>query len=128
MSKLPYIFTSVAVVLAALFAILNRFWTGFAYFVLSCCLLLALFWGAWLIYKYFTDFKHEIDERFKFYKAQKVNKSQVDESAFEANQAAYKKDFDRRMIKDKIIKWFIILFCFALAAAFLVGMILYKQA
>lgn len=125
MNKLPYFITGGAVILAALFAILNRFWTGFVYFVLTSLLILALFWGVWLIYKYFTDFKKELDERFVLYKANKVNTTNVTGELVETNEIAYRKQFNKVVLKDKIIKWFIILFCFSVAAAFLVGMILY---
>lgn len=123
---MPYIVTVVAVILAAIFALLVKFWAGFVYFVLAVLLLLSLFWGAWLIYKYLTEFKAEIQERYKFYKAEKINKSHMDIGSYENNEMAYKKDFSRKILKDKISKWFVILFCFAVAVAFLLGMIFYK--
>jgi len=123
---MPYIVTVVAVILAAIFALLVKFWAGFVYFVLAVLLLLSLFWGAWLIYKYFTEFKEEIQERYKFYKAEKINRSQIDVGTYESNEVAYKKDFAKKILKDKMSKWFVILFCFAVAVAFLLGMIFYK--
>ncbi len=125
MNKLPYFITGGAVILAALFAILNRFWTGFVYFVLSSLLVLALFWGVWLIYKYFTDFKKELKERFVLYKANKINSTNATSDVVDANESAYLKQFNRLVLKDKIIKWFIILFCFSVAVMFVIGMILY---
>ena len=125
MNKLPYFITGGAVILAALFAILNRFWTGFVYFVLASLLVLSLFWGVWLIYKYFTDFKEELKDRFVLYKANKVNTTNTTTDMITANKAAYEKQFNKSVLKDKIIKWFIILFCFSVAAMFLIGMILY---
>ncbi len=125
MNKLPYFITGGAVILAALFAILNRFWTGFVYFVLASLLVLSLFWGVWLIYKYFTDFKEELKDRFVLYKANKVNTTNTTTDMITANEAAYEKQFNKSVLKDKIIKWFIILFCFSVAAMFLIGMILY---
>lgn len=125
MNKLPYFITGGAVILAALFAILNRFWTGFVYFVLASLLVLSLFWGVWLIYKYFTDFKEELKDRFVLYKANKVNTTNTTTDMITANEAAYEKQFKKSVLKDKIIKWFIILFCFSVAIMFLIGMILY---
>ncbi len=123
MSKLPYIVTIVLVVLTAVFALLNKVWTGFAYFVLSVLLLLAVFWGVWLIYKYFTDFKLELEEKFKLYRANKINKTQISQENFNQNEKAYLKDFNKKVLKEKIIKWCVIAFCFAVAMAFLFGMI-----
>ncbi len=122
MKNLPYIFTAADIVLVAIFAILNRFWKGFAYFVLALLCLLAIFWGAWLIYKYLTDFKKELEEEFKVYRAEIVNKTQVSNEAFEAALPAYKKEFNKKMRKVKIVKWAIIAFCFAVASLFLFGM------
>lgn len=124
MSKVPYIVTAVLVVLAGLFAILNSVWAGFKYFVLVSLLLLALFWGVWFIYKYFTDFKKEQEEKFKFFKAQKVNSTEVTAEYFDKNLPAYKKEFSKKTLKDRVYKWCVILFCFAIAGAFLAGMIL----
>ena len=127
MAKIPYIVTTIAVVLAALSAILNRFWTGFVYFTLSCLLILSFFWGAWQIFKYFTDFKFELEEKFKYFKADKINSKGVSSEVFEASLPAYKKEFKKKILKDKILKWFVILFCFAVGVAFLVAMIFDKQ-
>ena len=124
MQKIPYIVTAVTIILAALFAILNRFWADFVYFTFSCLLLLALFWGAWQILQYFTTFKVELQERFKLYKAQKVNSGVVTKEDFEKNLTAYEKDFKKRVLKDKFVKWFVIMFCFAVAAAYVIAMIL----
>ncbi len=126
MAKIPYIVTIVFVILTAIFAILNNYWTGFTYFVLACLMLLSLFWGAWQIYKYFTDFQKELKERFKFFKANQINSSEINEQIFEMNLSAYEKKFKKQILKEKIIKWFVILFCFALATAFLLGMIYYQ--
>lgn len=126
MQKIPYITTAACVVLAALFAILRRYWAGFAYFVLGCLFLLSIFWGAWQIYKYFTDFQKELQGRFKFFKSQKINSGAVTSEVFEQNLPVYQKEFKRKILKDKLAKWAIIAFCFAVAAAFLIGMILYK--
>lgn len=123
MSKLPYIVTIVLVALTAVFALLNKVWTGFAYFVLSVLLLLAVFWGVWLIYKYFTDFKLELEEKFKLYRANKINKTQISQEKFDQNEKAYLKDFNKKVLKEKIVKWCVIAFCFAVAMAFLFGMI-----
>lgn len=122
---MAYIITAVAVVLAIIFALLGKLWAGFVYFVLCTLLLLALFWGVWLIFKYFTDFKQELKEKYKLFKAEKINKYQISAQYFDENDAQYKKEFSKKVLKDKIMKWFVILFCFAVAVAFLLGMILY---
>lgn len=125
MKILPYIATAVLIVLTALFAILNKVWAGFVYFVLGSLLLLALFWGVWLTFLYFTDFKKELDEGFKFYRAKKVGEGQVSAKEFDTAEKAYRKQYEKGMLKEKLLKWGMILFCFAVAAAFLTGMILY---
>lgn len=122
---MAYIITAVAVVLAIIFALLGKLWAGFVYFVLCTLLLLALFWGVWLIYKYFTDFKRENEEKYKFFRAEKINKYQISAKYFDENEVQYKKEFKRRIFKDKLVKWFVIAFCFAVAVAFLLGMIFY---
>ena len=70
-----YIITAIDIALSALFAILNKFvWSGFTYFVLSLLLALALCWGGWLIYKYFTSYRQEQMEEFERYKVEQINK------------------------------------------------------
>lgn len=124
MNKLPYIVTAVAIVLAGLFAVLNRFWAGFVYFVLVSLLALSLFWAIWLVYLYFTDFKEELEVRFSHFKAEKINEAKITVKYFDENLTAFKKQFSKRVLKDKLIKWFQILFAVAIAVTFLVGMIL----
>lgn len=124
MNKLPYIFTVVDVILSVLFAILNRFWTGFVYFVFASLFVLAVFWGIWLIHLYFSDFKHELEDQFAFYRAQKINSGVVSAENFDANITAYKKDFNKHVLKDKITKWFFIIICFSIAVVFVVAMII----
>lgn len=123
MIKVPYIVTSILVVLAGLFAILNRFWVGFAYFVLTCLCLLCLFWGAWQIYKYHTDFKQDMAKQFVFFKANKINNTNITEEVFDKNLKIYQKEFKRKTFKDRFFKWCVIAFCFAMAVAFLLAMI-----
>lgn len=125
MKNVPYIVTAVLIILTALFAILNKVWAGFVYFVLGALLLLALFWGVWQIFLYFTDFKQELDEGFKYYRAKKVGEGQVTAKEFDAAEKTYRKQYEKSLLKDKLLKWGIILFCFAVAIAFLMGMILY---
>lgn len=125
MKNLPYIFTVVFIIITALFAILRRFWEGFVYFVLGALLLLSVFWGVWLIYNYFTSFKKELDEKFKFFRVNVINQQGITTEAFDSALPAYRKLFKKKVLKDKLIKWGIILFCFACAGTFLVGMILY---
>lgn len=125
MYKIPYIVTIVLVLLAGISAILVQTWTGFVYFAMSFAMLLGLFWGGWLIYKYFTDFKLELEESFKFYKAETINKKQISSEYFNENEAAFKKDFQKKMTKYKILHWLKILLCFSISAAFIAAMIIY---
>ena len=126
MAKIPYITTGVLVVLTALFAILNRYWTGFVYFVLVSLLLLSAFWGVWLIYLYCTDYQKELEEKFKIFRAQKINELNITSEVFDASLPVYKKEFKKVMFKERFAKWFVIAFCFATSMAFLIGMIFYN--
>lgn len=122
-----YIFTLIDIVLTALFAILGKYtWGGFAYFVLSLLLVLSLVWAGYFIYQYFTSFRREIDEQYQIFKVEKINKLKITKDEFEEYEETYKKEFKRSVVKQSFVKWFIILFCFAIAAAFLSSMILYK--
>lgn len=125
MAYLSYIVTIVAIVLASIFALLLKVWAGFAYFVLTTFLLLSLFWGAWLIFKYLTEYKKELEEQFKLFKAKTINNRQLSVEYFDENIAVFKQEFSKKTKKDRFVKWFIILFCFACAVAFLLGMIFY---
>lgn len=123
MTKIPYIVSAVTFVLVALFAILQTYWTGFVYFVLGILLLLSIFWAVWLIIGYLTVYKKEREERFVLFKAEVCNTDHITAEYFEQNKAAYKKEFEKKLAKEKISRIYMIVFCFALAAAFLVGMI-----
>ncbi len=123
MNKLPYIVTATVIALAGLFAILNRFWSGFVYFVLVSLLLLSLFWTGWLIYLYFSDFQEELKERFNYFKSKTINETKITTDYFEENIAIFKKQFNKKTLKDKILKWFQILIAFSIAITFLIGMI-----
>ncbi len=125
MKNLPYIVTAILIVLAGIFALLNRVWAGFVYFVLSLLLLLSLFWGVWLIWQFFTTFKKELAEEFELFRADTINSKQLSAQDFDANVATYKKQFNKKMLKTKLAKWGIIVFCFAVAVAFLMGIIFY---
>ena len=122
-----YIVTAIDIALSALFAILNKYvWRGFAYFVLSLLLLLALIWGAWLIYKYFTSYRKEQDEEFERYKIEQINKLGITKEQFEENVKEHRKQYNKTLIKQKILKWALIALCFAIAASFISAIILYK--
>lgn len=123
MSKIPYIVTAILIVVAGLFAILNKFWAGFVYFVLAMLLVLSLFWAGWFLFKYFTDFKVELEEGFKLYKAEKINTTSITTDAFEQNEKVYRKQYKKSVFKTKFIKWFQIAFCLALAVTFILGMV-----
>lgn len=124
--KLSYIVTILLALLTAIFTILKEeVWEGFVYFVFSLILLLALFWAVWLIYKYFTEFKNEVNEKWIIFKAEKINKLRITSDEFEKSEAGYKKEFKKKIFREKFIKWFMICFCFAVAATFLVALILY---
>ena len=66
------------------------------------------------------------EENFKFYRAQVINSQNISAEYFDANEVAYKKEYKKKCRKLKFYEWCKILFCFAIAGAFLVGMILYK--
>lgn len=122
-----YIITAIDIALSALFAILNKFvWSGFTYFVLSLLLALALCWGGWLIYKYFTSYRQEQKEEFERYKVEQINKLKITKEEFEENESAHRKSFNKTLIKQKIFKWALIVLCFAIAASFISAIILYN--
>lgn len=125
MAYLSYIVSIIAIVLAGIFAILQTLWAGFAYFVLAMLLLLSLFWAGWLIYKYFTDYKKELEERFKVYRIETINANQIFADDFDRDETAFRKEFSKKVLKEKIFKWCMIAFCFACGVAFLMGMIFY---
>lgn len=125
MDKLPYIVTAIVFVLAAIFALVVKFWAGFVYFVLALLLLLALFWFAWYIYRYFTVLKYDLQEQYKFFKAEKINRTQISVEEYNNNEVAYKKEFSKKSLKDKLRYVAMMLFCLAIAAAMLIAMICY---
>ena len=102
MKNLPYIVTAILIVLAGIFALLNRVWAGFVYFVLSLLLLLSLFWGVWLIWQFFTTFKKELAEEFELFRADTINSKQLSAQDFDANVATDKKQFNKKMLKTKL--------------------------
>ena len=122
-----YIITAVDLGLTALFAILNsKVWGGFAYFVLSLLLLLSLAWGVYLIIKYVKEFRPELQKDYAEFKAEKINKAGITAEEFEENEKIYKKQFNRACLKQKLAKWAVIAFCFAVAISFVAGIVLYK--
>ena len=122
-----YIISAVDLVLTALFAILNKYvWRGFAYFVLSLLMMLALAWAVWLVVMYFTKFKKETAEDYKQFKTETINREKITTEYYEENEPFYKKSFKRSLIKTKLFKWFVICFCVSVAVSFLVAMIFYK--
>ncbi len=125
MSKIPYIVTIILVLLAGISAILVQTWTGFVYFAMTFAMLLSLFWGVWLIYKFYTEFKTELEENFKFYKAEIINKKQITTDYFNENENAFKKDYHKKMKKYKILHWLKVLLCFSIVGAFIASMIIY---
>lgn len=125
MNKIPYIVSAITITLAGLFAILNRFWTGFVYFVLALLVALSLFWAGWLLFKYWTDYREELKEDYKIWIANKINSTEVTTEIVEQNEKVYKKQFSKHMRKHKLVKWAQIAICFALAASFLTGLLMY---
>ena len=122
-----YIITAVDLGLTALFAILNsKVWGGFAYFVLSLLLLLSLAWGVYLTFRYFKVFRVELQKDYAEFKAEKINKAGISIEEFEANEKTYRKQFNRSCLKQKLAKWAIIVFCFAVAGSFIAGLVLYR--
>jgi polyferredoxin len=124
--KISYIVTISIAILTAIFTILKeQVWSGFVYFVFASLMVLALFWCGWLIYKYFTDFTGEFAERYKFFRAEKINSLKITSDIYDANEEVYKKEFKKKLFRDKLVKWFIICLCFAIAVMFLIALILY---
>ena len=97
-------------------------WGGFSYFVLSLLTLLALAWAGHLIYFYVTDFKEQLKEDFKYFKAEMVNTKNITSQEFDDNFVVYNKQFKKRVLKDKIINICKIVFCFGLALLFIIAM------
>lgn len=120
---MAYIFTIIAVVLAAVFALLAKIWAGFVYFVLASLLVLSIFWAVYLILKYFKEFKKDLEDRFVLYKAQVVNSNELTGQQFEQSEEIYRKNFNKSMFKEKFFKWFEIAFAIAMAVTFLIAMI-----
>lgn len=122
-----YIFTAVDLLLTAIFAILNsKVWRGFAYFVLSLLVLLGIAWGVYLIVQYFTTYQKELVEDYKKFKLAKRGLQGVSQEELEQNEKLYKKEFNKSKWKQKFVKWFIILFCFAVAISFIFGIVFYR--
>ena len=94
---MAYIITIVAVVLAGIFALLVDVWASFVYFVLAILLLLALFWGGWLIYKYFTAYQKEVEDGFALFKAQIINSKNISAEEFDASLEYHKKEFAKSL-------------------------------
>ncbi len=120
--KIIYIVSAVAIVLSIIFALLIQVWSGFSYFVLSILALLALAWAGHLIYSYLTSFKEELNEDFEYYKAETINSKGVSSEEFEKNLSYYKKQFNKTVIKDKIIYISKIIFAFGIAILFIMAM------
>ncbi len=121
---MAYIITMIALALAGIFALLVKVWTGFMYFVLTMLMLLAIFWGVWQIYKYFTEFKQLTEKKYALFKAQTINANNLTIESYALQEKAYQKIFNKKILKDKIVHWLIVLFCFSIAISFLVAMIL----
>ncbi len=118
-----YIISASIIALSIVFAVLISVWSGFTYFVLSLLALLSLAWAGHLIYLYVTEFQEQLKEDFKYYKAETVNSNSISSDDFDKNVAYYKKQFNRKVLKDKIINICKIVFCFGLAILFLIAMI-----
>lgn len=121
---IAYIITIVACVIAGIFALLVNVWTGFMYFVLATLLLLALFWTAWLVLQYFRSFKFKLEENFKYYKAEVINRNNMSIKMFNANESAYRKEYNKKIRKEKVLYWLKVVFAFAIAVTFAVSMFL----
>ena len=118
-----YIVSAVIIVLSIILSFLIQFWDGFTYFILSFLTILALLWAAYMIYDYCTEFKDELEESFKYFKAETCNQKNITPENFDKNIATYKKEFHKTMWKDKAVNISKIVFCFGLAILFIVGMI-----
>ena len=121
-NNIIYVISACIIVLCIIFALLIEVWGGFSYFVLSLLTFLALSWAGHLIYFYVTDFKEQLKEDFKYFKAEMVNTKNITSQEFDDNLAVYNKQFKKRVLKDKIINICKIVFCFGLALLFIIAM------
>lgn len=110
-----------------LIAVLYRHvWGGFVYFVLAILSVLALLWGVYFIIQYFTSFKEELKVQYEIYITEKINKLNISKEEYQESEQAFKKDFKKSVILQKLIKWAAIAFCFAISVAFIWAMFLTK--
>ena len=121
-SNIVYIISAFIIVLCIIFALLIDVWAGFSYFVFSFMTLLTLVWAGYLIYNYLTDFKKQLEEDFAFFKAEKINATNVTSEEFEKNEQAYRKEFNKRTTKTKIFEICKIVLCFGFAGLFIFAM------
>lgn len=121
-SSIVYIISAVIIVLCIIFALLIDVWTGFSYFVFSFMTLLTLVWAGYLIYNYLTDFKKQLEEDFAFFKAEKINATNVTSEEFEKNEQAYRKEFNKSARKTKFLEICKIILCFGFAGLFIFAM------
>ena len=122
-NNIIYIISAVIIVLSIVFALLINVWDGFTYFVLSLLTLLSLAWAGHLIRYYLMDFKEQAEEEFKLFKAETVNAKNITSEEFDKNEQAFRKEYNKKLIKYKVIHIAKITLCFGLAILFILGMV-----
>ena len=122
-NNIIYIISAVIIVLSIVFALLINVWGGFTYFVLTLLTLLSLAWAGHLIRYYFMDFKEQAEEEFKLFKAETVNEKNITSEEFDKNEQAFRKEYNKKLIKYKVIHIAKITLCFGLAVLFILGMV-----
>lgn len=122
-NNIIYIISAVIIVLSIVFALLINVWDGFTYFVLSLLTLLSLAWAGHLIRYYLMDFKEQAEEEFKLFKAETVNVKNITSEEFDKNEQAFRKEYNKKLVKYRIIHISKIILCFGLAILFILGMV-----
>ncbi len=122
-NNIIYIISAVIIVLSIVFALLINVWDGFTYFVLSLLTLLSLAWAGHLIRYYLMDFKEQAEEEFKLFKAETVNEKNITSEEFDKNEQAFRKEYNKKLVKYRIIHISKIILCFGLAILFILGMV-----
>lgn len=108
------IVTVVSIILIIAFALMKSIWIGFVYFAFSFLILLSIYWIAIIAINYIEDYKTNLPEGFKVYKAQLINSTNLTSQDIEDNKKLYIKKYKKTLRKGKLIEWGKILFLLSL--------------
>ena len=67
--------------------------------------------------------KEQAEEEFKLFKAETVNAKNITSEEFDKNEQAFRKEYNKKLIKYKVIHIAKITLCFGLAVLFILGMV-----